>query len=155
MKIILLCSLALLLSAGSCKKSAQNQLPPATQTGANTFGCKINGVVYKCRGLWDPRGIFQTDGIYFQYSEDKMYLKEHFSAPEKTIIAMRFEYDGKTGIYKEFITRSFETVSQNSYVKVTRFDDLVFSGEFTFIVTFDDGTVKTITDGRFDIKKPN
>ncbi|MCU7693044.1 hypothetical protein ACFSPU_02210 [Haoranjiania flava] len=43
MKTILLCSLALLLSAGSCKKSAENQLPPATQTGANTFGCLING----------------------------------------------------------------------------------------------------------------
>ncbi len=66
---------------------------------------------------------------------------------------MRFEYDGKTGIYKEFITKSFERVSPNSYVKVTRFDDLIFSGEFTLIVTFDDGTVKTITNGRFDIKK--
>ncbi len=34
----------------------------------------------------DPRGIFQSDGIYFQYSEDKMYLKAHFIAPEKQLL---------------------------------------------------------------------
>ncbi len=43
---ILLLTLFTILSAGSCKKECTDpicQLPPATQTGANTMGCLING----------------------------------------------------------------------------------------------------------------
>ncbi|MGI4884718.1 MAG: hypothetical protein ACRYFR_07130 [Janthinobacterium lividum] len=50
MKPLLLLSLALLLG---CKKNEQapvDQLPPATQTGANTFGCLLNGQT------WTPKG---------------------------------------------------------------------------------------------------
>ncbi len=54
MKIILTACLAILLTAASCKKnnnnSATDQLPPITQTGANTFGCLING------NVWLPKG---------------------------------------------------------------------------------------------------
>ncbi|KMQ67526.1 hypothetical protein ACM44_14780, partial [Chryseobacterium koreense CCUG 49689] len=48
--LILIFALATLSLA--CGRSSENQqdtynpqLPPITQTGANTFGCKINGVV--------------------------------------------------------------------------------------------------------------
>ncbi len=43
---ILLLTLFTMLTAGSCKKECTDpicQLPPATQTGANTMGCLING----------------------------------------------------------------------------------------------------------------
>ena len=49
MKPQILKTIALLLiifTLINCTKSDdQDQLPPITQTGANTFGCKINGVV--------------------------------------------------------------------------------------------------------------
>jgi hypothetical protein len=51
MKQLLLPALALALLT-QCHKSAPNpakpedQLPPATQTGANTFGCLVNGQAY-------------------------------------------------------------------------------------------------------------
>src|ERR1017187_1704281 len=43
----------------NCKKSKPSDtLPPVTQSGANTFGCKINGVVWvpysKCEDFTDP-----------------------------------------------------------------------------------------------------
>jgi len=39
--------LLLLLSAASCKKNKKTDpLPPATQTGANTMGCYVNGVAW-------------------------------------------------------------------------------------------------------------
>lgn len=41
----------LLLIASSCKKDAnKDKLPPATQTGENTFGCLVNGKVYIPKG---------------------------------------------------------------------------------------------------------
>ncbi|MEO7801559.1 MAG: hypothetical protein ABIR81_06155 [Ginsengibacter sp.] len=46
------------LITASCKKNNtptdEDQLPPATQTGANTFGCLINGKV------WLPKGYSNT-----------------------------------------------------------------------------------------------
>ena len=46
--------LAALLGLSQCKKKDDpdpvDQLPPATQTGANTFGCLVNGQV------WIPKG---------------------------------------------------------------------------------------------------
>ena len=50
-KLLSLLSIALLLM--QCKKdepSPEEQLPAATQTGANTFGCLINGQT------WEPNG---------------------------------------------------------------------------------------------------
>ena len=49
-----LCLYVLLLALGSCSscKKEVNALPDATQTGANTFGCLIDGKA------WVPRGRF-------------------------------------------------------------------------------------------------
>ena len=46
-----------------CSKDMGAQLPPATQTGANTFGCKVNGVVYSCKGAWDPKNFMAVQGV--------------------------------------------------------------------------------------------
>jgi hypothetical protein len=58
MKQIILALLYTALIAGSCKKnkdkSPVEQLPPETQTGANTFGCLIDGQVFIPKG--DPFG---------------------------------------------------------------------------------------------------
>jgi hypothetical protein len=35
-----------ILMTSSCKKNNGSSLPPATQTGAHTFGCLINGQVF-------------------------------------------------------------------------------------------------------------
>jgi len=56
MKQILLLSLGLLLISAGCKKNRNknpvDELPPATQNGANTFGCLIDGKVFRPKG--DP-----------------------------------------------------------------------------------------------------
>ncbi len=59
--------LAALLSLSQCKKNdltPEEQLPPETQTGANTFGCLVNGQV------WQPGGNDGTSNysVYYDYS---------------------------------------------------------------------------------------
>ena len=83
MKIIILKTAVLLFltfTLINCTKSDdQDQLPPATQTGANTFGCLINGKVFipkdktgytppgggRPRGLTVFSGEFSTTTDYF------------------------------------------------------------------------------------------
>lgn len=58
---LLITILALILTANSCnKESMQDELPPITQTGANTFGFVFDGVVFTPTDA-DSRG-FGIDG---------------------------------------------------------------------------------------------
>ncbi len=48
--------LAVTLATAGCKKDDAEALPQATQSGANTFGCKVNGEV------WVPGGARTSSG---------------------------------------------------------------------------------------------
>jgi len=66
----LLLPLAALLGLSQCKKNTPapaDQLPPATQTGTNTFGCLVNGQV------WTPQGYNGTSNYSVSY--DPNYRK--------------------------------------------------------------------------------
>lgn len=66
MKTTLLSLLALALLA-QCRHhdpSPADQLPPATQTGANTFGCLVNGQP------WTPQGYNGTSNYSIDYDAD-------------------------------------------------------------------------------------
>ena len=58
MKQLLLLAASFILLSSSCKKNKSDnpidQLPPETQTGANTFGCLVDGKVFLPKG--DPFG---------------------------------------------------------------------------------------------------
>ena len=53
--LTILCTLIIMCFCfAQCKKTKtdpEDQLPPATQTGANTFGCLVNGKVYIPKGF--------------------------------------------------------------------------------------------------------
>lgn len=52
MKNIIAITIFTLICIAGCKKdkAGSEQLPPATQTGANTFGCLVNGKVFVPKG---------------------------------------------------------------------------------------------------------
>ncbi|MBS1947911.1 MAG: hypothetical protein JST47_09105 [Bacteroidetes bacterium] len=63
---ILAISLLSLVDGCSCKKSvAEPQLPPITQTGANTFGCKVNGKVWVPYWPCDHTSLGSTELRYW------------------------------------------------------------------------------------------
>ena len=70
MKAILFLLLWLPLAVG-CKKNEIDALPPATQTGANTFGCLVNGKA------WVPQkgGLFTDKPVEGGYEGNAFGLK--------------------------------------------------------------------------------
>ncbi len=157
MKTIIRISLvALLLTACGCTKDALNELPPATQTGADTFGCKINGVVYKCSGKWDPKSFLSLQGIYYYQRQDYVHITAYIYEPEESIF-LNFNFDSNTGLYTEGITVNSGTVvpDSNSHIHITTYNSNVISGTFQMEIVFEDGEIWHITEGRFDIKRNN
>ena len=70
-KSLTLCALTLfcMLSGMQCEKDQNipeiDKLPPATQTGANTFGCLVDGkaLIPRKKG-WSGSGVLQCDYQY-------------------------------------------------------------------------------------------
>ncbi len=164
MRYYLFSLISLLLLAGGCKKTPQEpDLPPATQTGAYTFGCKINGKV------WVPKGgllhpVF--DGGYYQnnlyliaqrlgddHSSITMNFLDSVKAPGKYII--KEGADGRqTGRHFDGTRSYLADTAGSGVLTLTKLDtvNLIVSGTFYFTATNDSGDIVHITDGRFDIK---
>lgn len=171
LSITLLFCLATFLTASSCKKnklSELDKLPPITQTGANTFGCLINGKAY-LPGGWDGNhsnyrvfvdpidsslGIrtynFETSnklqltiGSYGLYSG----ISLPFTISDKTKLGLLYIYDCYIGVN--------DSVYRSGNLKITRYDlqNGIVSGEFGCII-YDSSCTDTvrITNGRFDKK---
>lgn len=147
-------------------------LPPATQSGKGTFGCKVNGEV------WVPEAPPLTKEIHADYFEGVftlqanrklkeygwqssiiIYIDSGFMGNKKYNLSSRFSK--KYAIYRdiddncEYYTDSFHA----GKLKVTHFDSSkrIVSGRFHFTAVIkrgecDSDTIR-VTEGRFDIKK--
>ena len=183
MKNLFLLVTSLLLLGSNCKKSKPtnpvNQLPPETQTGANTFGCLVDGEVFKPGGAQLSGGslnaIYQylIPGTSSGYTFGVSAKNQKESCLYKTVafgfdsVAMRVGvyplavrkngYGG--GAYQEFpCGQPFKEYMTNNIVRgelhLKKFDltSQIASGTFWFTaVNFNGDTVK-ITDGRFDVR---
>ena len=174
MKQILILLLWLPLAVG-CKKNELNALPPATQTGANTFGCLVNGKAWVPGGkkLFNDKPLegayidtpFQQDCLWIQaVNKDgtgfNIFLKKVISIGEYpldiNIVAVyptsinpsnyAYYYDGTGG----FIT----TATHTGKVAITKADTVgkTVSGTFEF-TGYNPKTRQTVsvTQGRFDV----
>src|SRR3977135_4034858 len=68
--------LVLCLSSIYCKKNnTEAQLPPITQDGKNTFGCKVDGLIWlpywPCHSL--VAGAYQLDYAIYSYFNTSAY----------------------------------------------------------------------------------
>lgn len=169
--IPLLCSWTLLLY--SCKQDPEPQLPPETQTGANTFGCIVNGK------LWLP---FQEDGspaINAYLGSSGTFALAAFLEVGKTntggkisnSIALGLKGLNKIGIYylderntyidyaNKQIKCYYLCYNKPSFyytgkIEITRFDlgNNIVSGKFEATLKVPDCDTIKITNGRFDVK---
>jgi Family of unknown function (DUF6252) len=174
-KAIILCTSILFLL--SCKKDKMAELPPATQTGANTFGLKINGEMWVPKGF---AGIPDDDLLKARVLGTTLIItaQNFSSSPTETEYELRLVNVTGTGTYllntdftypnalvsyayhvkrrltplDEWITSAAQTGS----ITLTRFDTTarIVSGTFQFNAENDLNAAQTIsvTEGRFDIK---
>ena len=161
--------LATLLILGiACKKE---KLTKATQTGANTFSCKVDGIVFKPS---EKGGLFGGEPLFVSnYPLDGFTLsarKFGRGSTPHTDVLMKLPYLKSIGIYplnvfpgygqfqKDFAggTLYQTNLTHTGSANITRCDTInkIFSGTFSF-TAIDANTGKTvnITDGRFDVKR--
>jgi hypothetical protein len=153
-----------------------DQLPPATQTGAQTIGCLVNGVPFTDSGVMNNFYQF-INGEYFLVINWKMNTSDGFRdgqiALRKVTIQegetyslnisdfIEDDFTGGNGTFATSINgvRQYET-NENYTGKIhfTRFDtqNFIISGTFEFEAQdiFSEETV-SITNGRFDLNFTN
>ncbi len=177
MKNLLLITTFLVATFTSCKKEIKS-LPDLTQSGANTFGAKINGE------NWGPlsAGIVPTAPILeARFSADSSVFinARNFSrSPVETEMEIylknltgpgSYQLNQNTGVYpghsysyayylkrKISITDDWITSSSaTGQVQVTKIDwvNKIISGSFQFTAkaTYSSAPI-TVTEGRFDVK---
>lgn len=169
-------AIAVLFVFASCKK-AVSELPPETQTGAETFGAKVNGVI------WGPQGFggFPGDMLEGSYtgpssvmikarnfrqspkeSEFEIFL-HNITGPGTYQLNTDVTRPNLTASYGYYVEREFtpknEWQTSSSYtgtVTITRFDTVegILSGTFQFnaINLYNSPAPITVTEGRFDLK---
>ena len=174
LKIAWLIAIAFSLIFASCKKESEDTLPPATQTGAGTFGCKINGKVYVTKGSSGTG----TPNPKIQYDFDLN------GQPYLSIETKRFDaniVDGAVLIYFSNLINTGNygiggdfkySVGWNSYIPgcgvgnldpnvtalgggtISKLDipNRIISGTFSFKAVKPNCDTIRITEGRFDIK---
>lgn len=154
-----------------------DQLPPATQTGAQTIGCLVNGVPFADSGVMN--NFYQhIDGEYFlvinwlrntsegyksgQIATNRIQIEEG-----QTYILNKSSYvDGDyTGAGATFVSTLSEIYGQyetntnyTGQIHFTRFDtvNFIMSGTFEFEAQeIQTGETISITNGRFDLNFTN
>ena len=153
-------------------KNDEPQLPPETCTGANTFGCKINGKVFVPK---DGRG---KPGLFVQYinlgngpgggwflniaaTNWKPTTPEGVNiGTDSLLLEERVTYQFKTtkGSVQAFYYKTIEYTkldNEDGELKIVKFDrqNRIISGTFFFTGTnTTTGEKINITEGRFDVR---
>lgn len=164
-----------------CKKpksdNPTDQLPPETQTGAGTFGCLVNGEVFKPKG-----DLFsgQIKGCAYQYINGgyyfQLYANRDESTPEQPVSkGVSIGSDSVTiqqgkvyklgtlkkgGIGGQYSIIAFTTItnfktsdSLQGELHITRLDEAkqIVSGTFWFDAVNSNGEKVEVREGRFDM----
>jgi len=180
LKLLLLFLAAVICIAPSCKKSNPapvdplSQLPPATQTGANTFGCLVNGQAflpssnfssgqtpYQCNYIYTNGGYnFFVEGsnqagsnYISEISLGTVLLPIH---ENQTLNLEDYNVSGKAcGAYDIILRDSYTTKSNvKGQLYISKLDSInqIVAGTFFFNAVNSNGDTVHVTNGRFDMK---
>src|SRR5690606_20135247 len=180
MKTIKLILPLLLLLATNCKSdddaptNSIDKLPPATQTGEQTFGCLIDGEAFipDSFGSGRPNAFYQfIDGAYtlgISSSSGGGPTMKSISigaidipgVSESTFSLESQEignFHGRYSIGGGIELRAFTDNENPGTLTITNFDEenFIISGTFEFTVLDNDNNEIKITEGRFDVKYTN
>ena len=172
---------SLIILSSSCKKHTippGNQLsllPPATQTGANTFGCLVNGQAFvpggslfsgshlQCNYIYTSGGYYLNVAASYQSSDNSIkdidFGTDSLAIVQGQTLTFKISAHGNADALVDLIT---STGNQNQYITnnavsgqltVTKFDqsNQIVSGTFYFNAINNVNDTVKVTDGRFDM----
>ena len=147
-------------------KTELEKLPPATQTGANTFGCLLDGKAFL------PGNFPNSTNCFYQFVDGNYYFALAFSKrdSQNNIVGIDlatnakqifqgetyqlFEYlpNNASGAYIYGLFENFTNNINSGELKITKLDEInhIVSGKFWFDVLDNNGVVHQIREGRFD-----
>ena len=154
-------------------KTELEKLPPATQTGANTAGCLVNGVAFL------PKGYFSTGNLTCNYIDGKDFslrISEDVNGNIRTVFISSYNQNlhdnvniifplkeyGANSKSGEYIINASASPDPNYYstnsivngeLKITHhdFNNALMSGTFWFDAVNSNGEIVKIREGRFDM----
>jgi hypothetical protein len=170
----------LFVSLLSCNKEV-SELPSATDTGANTFGARVNGTFWIPKSFGVVQGASILEARYALNStvvinarnlaaqptetEFEIYLYNVTAPGTYLLNANTAIYPNQNSNYAYYVERKITPVNEwmttseyNGSVTVTKADTVnrIIAGTFEFKAINKYGTPQplTVTEGRFDIKIP-
>jgi len=172
--ILLLAIVAGFTKCGKEKPTISNDvpgLPPATQTGANTFGCLVNGVPWVPQGSngtnnlsidYDPgfnKGIFNIVAYKFTIPTSEQIIVgirdslNFLTAPTTLALSRNSIYSISYGKDCDWFNQHADVLSSGTLTirKLDRNNGII-SGEFDAIMVKSSCDTIKITKGRFDFK---
>jgi hypothetical protein len=162
--------LLFLSSFTSCQKEDLNILPQETQTGANTFGCNINGQLYL--GGYFPKTAASPLSAEYLSKSKKIIITAYGKINNKAAGSMYFEINNPVMKISQNLSIAYYSpgASSNCFqylaineagIYLSKFDTInkIVSGNFNFLGRCSDALFHIsgndsiqITQGRFDIK---
>ncbi len=142
-----------------CEEEEAFELPEFSTSGKNTFGCYVDKELFVyTRGS----GVLGHSPISGYYSEGGKYLgfysyanKDRSISITDSIVKVGFKHKVSSALYKinkEYYRLCKDLPSEYCLLKFDK-ENGIISGTFSFSVKhIETGEIKTITDGRFDIK---
>jgi len=174
----------LLLSFFSCKKSTPSvTLPPITETGANTFGCNVNGQVwvpyFRCFNggnelIYNIQPIYNTSTLpifisinagnyangetFFIFQQNSSY-SDHIYGTGNIVDSLLIHFIASGTEYTNYQINP----GQNSprYLQISKLDTVnkILSGTFAFtlygVIGINTLDSVVVTEGRFDLQLGN
>lgn len=172
--ILLMLCVAVMSMASQCNKKpvdpySDNGLPPATQTGANIFACKVNRQNWIAKNFRNNiLGYNSNDTLVVSGAnpETTSYMELFFIRINHLIAGQQvYRLNDTLKYYAEFVTnkkcfsntRGLDVGNGKCYdgeINFTKIDktNKILSGTFWFNIDTDYCNTLKITDGRFDIK---
>ena len=148
-----------------------DQLPPATQIGANTFGCLLDGQTFIPSGGTNPLDcVYQfVDGGYYlavqgnKRNENNNLIGISIGTNDLEIFENQtyqlLEYQAGNAVGGGFFNLmiNYTSTLNTGELKITKLDtqNQIVSGLFWFDVKDQNGVIHQIREGRFDMQYTN
>ncbi len=145
-----------------------DKLPPATQTGANTFGCLLDGQAFIPSGGTNPLDcVYQyvNGGYNFGLQGNKRNQNNNLVTiaigTDNLQIEQGFTYNlldefsgNAFGVYSLSTNTFYTSTIETGELKISKLDQIsqTVSGTFWFDVKDQNGVIHQIREGRFDMQ---